>query len=179
MTKEEIIQCALEEGFVDAAIINTSDIVFDAAFRPYCEENLCGQYGANYSCPPDCGSPEEMRQKIMQYKHALVLRTVWEVTDFKDKAVIKRTKGVHNASTLRLVNKLREDGHNGLIVGASGCALCSPCAITKGEPCKFPELRYSCMSAYCIYVKKLAETCSMKYDYENGLLPFFGMYVFD
>lgn len=179
MTKEKIIKYAIEAGFHDAAIIDTKEIVFDASFRPYCEENLCGQYGANYSCPPDCGSPDEMRLKIMQHKYALVLRTVWEVPDWKNKEDIRRTKGIHNACTLRLVQKLRSEGCDGLIVGASGCALCSPCAITKGQPCRHPDFRYSCMSAYCIYVKKLAESCGMKYDYEDGMLPFFGMYVFE
>ena len=43
MTNEQIIQYAVDEGFAAAAIVDTSDIVFDPAFRPYCEENLCGQ----------------------------------------------------------------------------------------------------------------------------------------
>ena len=58
MTYEQIIQYAIDEGFAAAEIVDTHEIVFDPSFRPYCEENLCGQYGANYSCPPDCGSPE-------------------------------------------------------------------------------------------------------------------------
>ena len=73
LTKEKIIERALEAGFHQAAIIETSQIVFDPSFRPYCQENLCGQYGANYSCPPECGSPEEMRQRILKHKYALVL----------------------------------------------------------------------------------------------------------
>ncbi|MDD6188470.1 MAG: DUF2284 domain-containing protein, partial [Clostridiales bacterium] len=71
------------------------------------------------------------------------------------------------------------EGVDGLIVGASGCSLCSPCAITKGEPCKFPDFKYSCMSAYCIFVKKLADSCGMEYDPGAGCTAFFGMYVFD
>ena len=69
--------------------------------------------------------------------------------------------------------------YKGFMVGASGCALCNPCTITNGEPCKFPNKRYSCMSAYCIYVKDLAEKCGMVYDYKEGALPFFSMYVYD
>ena len=179
MTKENIIACALKAGFHDACVIETKEIIFDPSFRPYCEENLCGQYGANYSCPPDCGSPEEMRQRILKHKYALVLRTEWELSDWRNREDIKRTKGIHNACTMRLVKELRIEGIDGLIIGASGCSLCSPCEIQKGNPCRFPYLRYSCMSAYCIYVKKLSESCGMKYDYENGVLPFFGMYVFD
>ena len=54
-----LIQYAKEEGFAVAAVVSTDQIVFDPAFRPYCEENLCGQYNANYSCPPACGTPRK------------------------------------------------------------------------------------------------------------------------
>ena len=74
MTDSEIIRLATAEGFAAAAIVDTRQIVFDPAFRPYCEENLCGQYGANYSCPPDCGTPEEMKQRILAHRKALVLQ---------------------------------------------------------------------------------------------------------
>ena len=179
MTNEQIIQYAVEEGFAAAAIVDTSDIVFDSSFRPYCEENLCGQYGANYSCPPDCGSPEAMKQRVLAHKKALVLQTIWEISDYSDMTLIKPAKASHNASEIRLVKRLRAEGCDGFIVGASGCALCSPCAQTLGEPCRFPEYQYSCMSAYCIFVKKLADKCDMEYDCGDGLLAFFGMYVFD
>ena len=65
------------------------------------------------------------------------------------------------------------------MVGASGCSLCSPCRLALGEDCTFPELKYSCMSAYCIYVKDLAEKCGMDYTPGEGKISFFGMYVFD
>ena len=47
------------------------------------------------------------------------------------------------------------------------------------KPCRYPDLYYSCMSAYCIFVRRLAEQCGMEYDCGPGLLAFFGMYVFD
>ena len=178
MTEEQIIGCALEEGFANAAIVDTGDIVFDPSFRPYCEENLCGQYGANYSCPPDCGSPEAMKQRVLSHKKALVLQTMWEISDYSDGKQIKPAKAAHNAAQIRLAKRLRAEGVRGFIVGASGCALCSPCKQTLGQPCAFPDLRYSCMSAYCIFVKKLADKCAMEYDCGEGLLAFFGMYVF-
>lgn len=179
MTHEEMIALAVEEGFSAAQIIDTSDIVFDPMFRPFCEENLCGQYGVNYACPPDCGTPEEMKQKILAHKKALVLQTIWEIADYSDMDAIKPAKAGHNAAQIRLVKQLRARGCDGLIVGASGCALCKPCALTKGQPCAFPQFQYSCMSAYCIFVKKLADKCGMEYDCGDGLLAFFGMYVFD
>ncbi len=179
MNRSEMIKAAIEEGFHSAEVTDTEKIVFNAAFRPYCEENLCGQYGANYSCPPDCGSPEEMKERVLKYKNALVVQMNQEITDFNDTAKFKESKRVHNASAIRLLKRLREAGHDCFMVGSSGCNLCNPCKIQENEPCAFPDLRFSCMSAYCIYVKKLAEDCGMEYDYKDGILPFFGMIVFD
>ena len=179
MTCEKIIAWAIEEGFSAAAIVNTDQIVFDPSFRPFCAENLCGQYGANYSCPPDCGSPEEMKQRVLKHKKALVLQTIWQVRDYADTEAIKLAKKNHNAAELRLVKRLRSEGYDGLIVGASGCALCNPCKQTLGEPCSFPDLKYSCMSAYCVFVKKLADASQMEYNCGDGLLGLFGMYVFE
>lgn len=179
MTYEEMIARAENEGFAAAAIVDTEKIVFDPMFRPYCEENLCGQYGVNHSCPPDCGTPEDMKQRVMAHKKGLVLQTIWEISDYTDKDAIKQGKGSHNRASIRLMKELREQGHDGFLVGASGCALCTPCARKNGQPCAFPELQYSCMSAYCIFVKKLADACGMEYDCGEGLLAFFGMYVYD
>ena len=57
MTREQLIEMAVEQGFSAAAVIGTESVPFDSAFRPLCEENLCGKYGVNYACPPDCGTP--------------------------------------------------------------------------------------------------------------------------
>lgn len=95
---------------------------------------------------PDCGSPEEMKQRILAHKHTLVLQTIWEVSDYSDMGVIKSAKSAHNQAEIRLVTRLRAEGCNGFIVGASGCALWFPCAQTHGEPCRFPEYKYSCTS---------------------------------
>ena len=179
MTNEQMIAISVKEGFADAAVVNTADIVFDAAFRPYCEENLCGQYGVNYSCPPECGTAEEMEQKILKHRKALVFRTVWSVADIRDSIAIKFAKQKHNVYTFNVIEQLKKQGHEGFMIGASCCSLCNPCELVRGNPCMFPQKKYSCMSAYCIYVKDLADKCGMVYDYKDNLLPLFSMYVFD
>ena len=179
MTEEEMIALAVAEGFAGAAVIDTDKIVFDPMFRPFCEENLCGQYGANHSCPPDCGTPEQMKQRILAHKKGLVLQTIWEISDYEDKLAIKQAKLGHNTAALRLMKRFRAEGCPGFLVGASGCALCTPCARKEGKECTFPELQYSCMSAYCIFVRKLAEESGLEYTPAEGLTAFFGMYVFE
>ena len=97
MTEKEMIDLALAEGVSAAEMTDTKDIVFDPMFRPFCAENLCGQYGVNYCCPPDCGTPEEMKQRILAHKRALVLQTIWEIPDISDNGLIKPAKKGHNA----------------------------------------------------------------------------------
>lgn len=173
-----ILQIALCEGFSAATLLPTSEIVFEPSFRAFCAENRCGCYGANYSCPPDCGSPETMRNRICAYDRALVLQTQWDIQDYGDIAAIKNAKRKHNTAMLHVLQKMQMHGMNGLMAGASCCLLCEHCAILQGEPCRFPTRRYSCLSAYCIYVKKLADSCGMEYCCSNGKLAFFGLYAF-
>lgn len=172
-----MIELAVQEGFAGAVMVNTADLPFDASFRPLCEENLCGKYGVNYACPPDCGSPEAMAQRLLASPRALVLQTIWEIADYGDKKATAAAKKSHNEATLRLLKKLRSEGCDGLPVGSGGCSVCKTCAIVEGKPCAFPELQFSCMSAYCIFVRKLAEQCGLEYDCGPGLLGFFGMIV--
>lgn len=179
MNTEQLIQYAIEENFTDARVLRTEELEFDPSFRPYCEENLCGQYKVNYSCPPVCGTPEEMKAKILSHKNALLLQSTWEISDYTDREAIKKAKSSHNAATIRLTKKVREETGGGFMIGASGCALCSPCALLNNKPCRFPDLQYSCMSAYCIFVRKVTEKCGMEYDAGEGLLTFFGMIIYD
>lgn len=179
MNEQHLIRMAYDEGFAAAAVVDTAQIPVDPMFRPYCEENLCGKYGVNYTCPPDCGSPEEMHQKLLERSHALVLQTIWEIEDYSDREATGRAKAAHNAATRRLAKKLRAEGVQGFLVGSSGCSLCDPCEIMNGKPCRFPDMAASCMSAYCIFVRELTEKCGIEYDCGAGLLALFGMYVFD
>ena len=179
MTYSEMAALALENGFDKAKVVDTADILFDFSFVKYCAENLCGNYGANYTCPPDCGTPEIMREKILSHKKALVLQSRWDIADFSDFTPIKAAKAHHNDVSLKMADIFRKCGHNGFVVGASNCTLCTPCRITLGEKCAHPDTAYCCMSAYCIHVKDLAEKCGMDYDFVPGKLSLFGMYVFD
>lgn len=174
----DLERIALEEGFAHARLVSTGELVFDPSFRASCEENLCGQYGANYSCPPFCGTPEEMRQRIVGHRQALVLQSIHRLPDQPDAAAFRAAVKGHNDASLRLRKRLQTLGLEGFLVGASSCCLCQPCAMTLGAPCPFPENRFSCMSACCIYVKGLAELCAMDYDCGPGRLGLFGMYVF-
>ena len=175
MDENELKALALELGFANAELVETGELVFVPSFRPLCEENLCGKYGVNYACPPDCGTVEEMREKVLKWPRALVMQTMWAIEDPMDEEQTKPAKARHNKLTRELIDR---SGRPGLMVGASGCSLCSPCAIVEGKPCRFPDKAFSCMSAYCIFVRELAERCGMDYDCGPGVVAFFSMFCF-
>lgn len=177
MKKEEFVRLAISMGFSNAVLLKTEEIPFEPAFRVCCEDNSCGKYGVNWSCPPDCGTTDQMRDKVRARQYGLVLQTTWDI-DSEDGPSIKRCKGQHNKMTRELIAQV-QDGTQGFMIGASGCSLCDTCTIVEGKPCRFPDKMASCMSAYCIYVRQLAETHGMEYDSGPGLVNFFGMYVFD
>ena len=172
MNETALLAAASRLGFADAALIDTDRIVFEPSFRQYCEENRCGNYGANYACPPACGTVEEMRQRVLGYPRALVLRTQWSWTEGEDPGRLVEAKKQHGRMTRDLIT---QTGCRGLMVGASGCNLCAECLMKKGEPCRYPDQRFSCMSAYCISVEDLARQCGMPYTWRTGTVSFFSM----
>lgn len=177
MTEEELLELAGKEGF-SAALLPTEQIPVDPKFRVYCEENRCGRYNANYSCPPDCGTPEEMHQRILSEPYALIVASQWEIDGYGDKAGIQHAKEHHNAGVRRLLDAMRRAGFQGFAVGYNGCQLCSPCKRVSHEPCPFPEKRISCMSAYCVNVTELSKKCGLEFDWADTQLHLFGMIAF-
>lgn len=172
-------QAAMDEGFLHARVIPTEAVPFAPEFRAYCEENLCGQYEANYACPPACGSCQDMADRVHSKSSALVVQSIWDIPDYTNKEDIREAKYMHNTAMLRLMDQFRERDPGCIMAGASGCSLCSPCAMKKGEPCRFPDKRYSCLSAYCVFVKELTDKCGMEYNCGPGKVAFFGMILFD
>lgn len=177
MTDTTLLELAKAEGFF-AAMIAPEQIPVDSKFRKFCEDNLCGKYGANYSCPPDCGTVEELHQKILAEEKVLIIQTLWVMEGYEDKTTIQKSKETHNAMVLRLKAKMEQLGCSGFCSGYNGCPLCTPCKRIDNQPCAHPDLRINCMSAYCIDVAELAKRCNLEFAWTPNKLHLFGMIAF-
>lgn len=173
MTNEEMLALAEKRGFC-AGLLFTEELPFNADFRKYCEENRCGHYGENHSCPPGCGTPDEMRQRLLRYRTALVLKTERPIGSYRDTAAIRQGKADHNARSRLLADELFAAGDR-IYAGASCCDLCGECA---PKVCPFPERRFSCLSAYCLDVAELAARCGMSFSWDEHRLCLYSMIVF-
>ncbi|MCF0143363.1 MAG: DUF2284 domain-containing protein [Parasporobacterium sp.] len=179
MNHNEMIKMALEEGFTEAKMTETSILKFEHEWRKYCEENTCGRYNKNYSCPPHCGTPQEMQDRAQQYKHSLVLRSAWVAKDFINGEELAGDKKNHRDMTNSLVKKFKEQGIEGLVANSGPCTFCSPCKVEAGEECPFPEQRSSCLSAFCINVSTMCDDLGMKISWTDENVNFFSIFMFN
>ena len=133
MTEDKLLNQAELCGFDHACIIETDQLIFDSRFRQFCETNYCGNYDNNYSCPPACGTPEELKEKALKFSHALVLQTITPVKNIMDDEETKIIKHHHNEMTWNLIHKVEEELETYLPAMAGPCGLCSPCEIGRAH----------------------------------------------
>ncbi len=173
-------QLANTLGF-SAHVLPTAELPFDENFRDFCAENVCGNYGICYSCPPDCGTYETLRDSVLAHKYALVLQTMPHVNNVFDREEIYNLRKSHNNAEMQLLAEIKKHCATAFMIGASTCTLCRPCQKQLGKPCAHPDIRFYCLSAYCIDVRKTASQCQIEFNYNNktAQMPFFGMIIFD
>lgn len=181
-TKENmqmICQMAEEKGFT-AAIIAQSEMVFVPEYRKFCEQNLCGSYNRNYGCPPYCGTPQQMEEKTKVYKHALVLQSTYHGINALDGPETKAMKKVHNQNSLELMRRCTTEKlmENPMAIMAGPCSLCASCKMPEGKPCPMEMARFSCLSAYCIDVNKLATAAGMEISWASDQASFYSILMF-
>lgn len=180
MKQTEIEQQAEKLGFAKMKFIKTDALEFNYEFRQFCEMNDCGNYGNNYACPPLCGTPEEMEQKVRKYEHALVFQSRTLVQNIFDAAETKIIKKMHTGKTLRAVEALKKQGlpEDGRFIMCGPCNFCDECKAKDKEPCVNDKMRFSCLSAYCIDAVKMAEHCNMSMEWNGNIVSFFSLYLF-
>lgn len=101
--------------------------------------------------------------------------TQWPIDGYQDTAAIRNGKRSHNRAMLRLNAELGKRNDAGRCAGGSCCDLCDPCERRSGRPCPHPDLRFSCMSAYCVNVAELAEKCGLEFAWDRKKLYVFSM----
>ena len=152
---QDYVQLAKDFGFTDAALLPV------AAYRCFCEENLCGNYDVLPVCPPMSGTVEEMTANMRRYQTALVLTIETTPNCYTDKAEQKAAKRAQNILTEQLMDQMRADGQTDLLMMGAG-----------------PWKTASCMSAYCVDAQKMADAVHMKCWENDGKIRYFSLILF-
>lgn len=158
---KDYISSAKQLGFTDAALLPIEDLVIVPEYRRFCEQNLCGNYGVLPVCPPMSGTVEEMTAAMRKYRTALILMIETTPVDFENTAEQKTAKRHQNLLTEQLMEKMKADGRQELLMMGAG-----------------PWKHASCMSAYCVDAQKMADAVHMKCWANDGKIRYFSLILF-
>ena len=119
---------------------STELMVPEERIRAFCVQNKCGNYGNNYMCPPAAGSVNEIKAKLENFQHGILLQYRKHL-DVKNnrKGAIQAQKEFHS-KILQLEDLLSQKGISpvwGMIGG--NCRLCDECKAKTGETCRHPD----------------------------------------
>lgn len=174
MTETEMINKLKEYGVSNANLIKTDEIVFDFGLRTLCEANSCGQYGKNWACPPNSGTPEELKEMVLGYGNVLVFQKIYEIEDSLDIEGMTDARKDFNVILDSLLGERFVLDGKARLLGAGGCSRCRRCAFLDGKPCVFPEKLIISLEACCINVSSLAKSAGMKYINGENTVTYFG-----
>ncbi|UCD09205.1 MAG: DUF2284 domain-containing protein [Dehalococcoidales bacterium] len=127
-------------GIDVCVVLDPAVLVPEERIRSYCEENKCGNYGKNYTCPPNAGSLDEICERLKNYKHGYLFQYSEKMDLKKDWKQLVKSKDDFHKMILEIEDYLKKEGIIeiwGLIGG--NCGLCETCAIQKDKPCCHPD----------------------------------------
>jgi len=153
--------------------VPVSAITFSKDLLDYCKGNVCGNYGKSWTCPPNCGSIQEQKKKILAYDNALVFTTVHKIEDSFDYEGMTLGREKHIDLTLEIKDKLLQTTSDFLVFGAGACPVCEKCVFP--DPCRHPEKRIGSIEAAGIDVAELSKAAGINYNNGQNTVTFFSM----
>ena len=158
----ELIEKATElglnkHGFFDPQVLPLREDVL-----AMCEQNICGQYGKNWTCPPGNGRLEDWREKIKEYRAGMIFQRVCQLEDSFDwEGMMDGEKVIKEAFTeLKRLNPTEDEKLLFLAVG--GCTLCEVC-LYPDAPCIMPDLAMPSVESLGILVSELCTLAGIPY----------------
>lgn len=176
---ERMVDKARELGAYRAAVVPVPDIVLDASFRELCRNNMCGNYGKCWMCPPDVGEIDTLMERFGSFDWALVYQTVTSLEDSYDFEGMMAAAEKHARLTEALMTVYpRESFAKVWHLGAGGCHVCPVCAKREEQPCRYPERAVPSLEACGVNVSALAAAAGMNYINGTDTVTYFGAVLF-
>ena len=166
---EKAIHLALEAGFSHAGVLRADTIILKEEVRQMCA--ACSVYDKRWSCPPGCGTLEEMGAKIGAYETGILVQTVGELEDAFDAEAMMDTEALHKKNFAKVYGLLRKEYPGMLALGAGCCTICKECSYPDA-PCRFPEKMVSSMEACGMVVTEVCRANGMQYNYGKNTIAY-------
>ena len=169
-----------ERHFSNLKEIPSACITLSHDVRKMCEQNKCGQYGKNWTCPPAVQSIDAFRREMASYDTCLILYQVYSLKSSFDWKGMMAGSADFNDRLLAMKKELetRFPRVKFMMLGAGGCRLCDPCAYVAGEPCRNPDDAMISMEACGMDVMRLMKDNDLKYYNGKNTVTFIGAILY-
>jgi predicted metal-binding protein len=168
----------LAETFFDGSkIIPLSLIPFDSEVRRLCEQNMCGNYGKSWTCPPAAGPLETLQSRLSDFDRCLVFYQIYSLEDSFDwhgmmtgvRDFQSRIFGFHK----EIQNRAPES--EVFILGAGSCQRCETCTYPQGKPCRHPDDALFSIESFGIDAMKMMTENGLKYHNGPNTVTYIGV----
>ena len=178
MTLKELNQIAQDCGFSHMGDLPLDKLELRQEVRDMCLTNSCGQYGKRWSCPPGCGSLDELRAQLGTYHRGILVQTVGQLEDEFDVESMLGTEAAHKENLLRMRQVLGSHYPRLLTIGAGCCTVCARCTYPE-QPCRFPERQIVSMEAYGMLVLEVCKQSGMGYYYGEDKIAYTSCFLLE
>lgn len=164
MTMNEILALCEEIGFSHAGELNCAELRFLPEVRDMCAAGRCQMYGKSWSCPPHCGSLEEISAKAAKYSRGVLVQCTGQMEDDFDFECMMDTEAELKEKFKLFLARIRECYPNCYPMAAGTCNVCKECTCPD-EPCRFPDKAIPSMEASGLVVSDICEKSGLPYYY--------------
>lgn len=158
-------------GFDHTGPLCCSSLRFYPEVREMCAADKCKNYGRSWSCPPACGTLEEIAEKASGYQHGILVQSTGQLEDDFDFEAILATEQLHKQRFYALVEQARQQFPHCLPMASGACTQCSSCSYPDA-PCRNPDRAIPSMEAYGLLVSEVCEKSNLRYYYGPGTITF-------
>lgn len=164
MTNEELLTLAKSCGFDHVGMLNVAALEFNPAVRDMCAADRCRSYGRSWTCPPGCGTLEEISRRAAAYRRGVLLQSTGELEDDFDIETMMDTEKRQKERFMAFVELVRDLHPDCLPMSSGACTICPICTYPDA-PCRLPHLAIPSMEAYGLVVSQVCEDSGLPYYY--------------
>lgn len=166
-----------ETGFYEFGHVEIERMKYYQEIREICKENMCGNYGISWACPPAIGTLEECRTRVNQYDKMILFSQKYSLEDsFDFEGMVAGLRDFKKMVDL-LQQKLDDFLSDYLLLSNEGCGRCSECTYPDA-PCRFPHLLHHSLEGYGFIVNELAGEAGVSYNNGPCTVTYFGALLF-
>lgn len=167
----DIIKEALDCGFTVAAPLDAATLHFLPEVREMCAADRCQSYNRSWSCPPACGTPEEMTARAEKYAKGVLLQTVGPREDSYDFEGMMEVYHENARHFDELMERLKKAGLDMFPMASGTCQKCEKCTYPDA-PCRFPDKVFPSMEACGLFVSQICKDNGVAYYYGDDKIAY-------